>query len=643
MTIIATLAGFLATYLVHSTLLVAAVAVALRLLPRTRPETRDALWKLALVGGVATSGIAVAFPGSDWGAMVLHLDAVSASPSASEQTLPAPPRQAILVHARPRTVPDAVLDSGEPVRGIDFAGWWSAAAVVFTWLAWAAGAGLIAGAGRCALHGMRLRRLERQGRRLGGDGFEPLSARMGLHRRVDVLLVPGVRSPLAAGVLRPRILLPPARLLRRLDRSELRAMVAHELAHIVRRDPLWSLVAHFVCHALFFQPLNFLVRRRLRMEAEFLADQDASRVLRDGVGLARCLTTVAEWLHAPHTARGLPRIGTVGMEAFRSTLGRRVERILTHPKNPARPSRRQRVGRFACLGLIPLLLLFAGPRVTAGTSLDHSNSGADSMKHTLAAVALSVGLAGPAAAAAEHAPQPAAAEEKPAGLSEVPEKLAGFSGRIAGKLVSVDAEKGTIVLAVQQVRNVWKPSTAKEPHSIVGRTLPIDRISGKWIDVLVAMKTGDTIEIEVKHVQGDRLQFLGETIRKVEPVREPEKRTDAEADSDKPTEADRESAAFPAELRGFRGVLAGRLISKDDEKGTFVVRVEDVRQLYDRNEARRSETAVGRTLSFALREPRPERMQANLKSLKVGDLMETGAFHLGGDRLTAVEVLRKID
>src|SRR5689334_19515640 len=46
-----------ATYLIHSTLLVAAVALALRLHKRAGHQLRENLWKLALVGGLFTASL----------------------------------------------------------------------------------------------------------------------------------------------------------------------------------------------------------------------------------------------------------------------------------------------------------------------------------------------------------------------------------------------------------------------------------------------------------------------------------------------------------------------------------------------------------------------------------------------------------
>ena len=103
----------------------------------------------------------------------------------------------------------------------------------------------------------------------------------------------------------------------------------------------------------------------------------------------------------------------------------------------------------------------------------------------------------------------AAAEDK------VPDGLRGFSGSLVGKVVSKDPEKGSLVLEVRQIKNVWKANKATAPKAAVGKTLKIDGVFGKFIDQLITLKPGDGVHIEAKHVKGDGLTFVGENLQKV--------------------------------------------------------------------------------------------------------------------------------
>ncbi len=93
---------------------------------------------------------------------------------------------------------------------------------------------------------------------------------------VPVLISRGIPGPLVVGVFRPRILLPedsaawsPARY---------RAVLAHELAHIRRRDPSILLVAQIATTVYWFHPLCWLAAARLRVESERACDDAALRI-----------------------------------------------------------------------------------------------------------------------------------------------------------------------------------------------------------------------------------------------------------------------------------------------------------------------------------------------------------------------------
>lgn len=100
-----------------------------------------------------------------------------------------------------------------------------------------------------------------------------LAAEVGRHpprlTRSDAL-----RGPVAIG--RDEICLP-ADFRVRFPTDTRRAVLAHELGHLVRRDPAWRTAAHVLERILFFQPLQRLATRRLRETSEFLADDFAIR------------------------------------------------------------------------------------------------------------------------------------------------------------------------------------------------------------------------------------------------------------------------------------------------------------------------------------------------------------------------------
>jgi bla regulator protein BlaR1 len=94
-----------------------------------------------------------------------------------------------------------------------------------------------------------------------------------IHAGVEVLISPGLLEPGVVGLLRPILLLPEG-ITERLTPSELKAVLAHELCHVRRRDNLLSAI-HMVVETVFwFHPLVWWVGARLVAERERACDEE---------------------------------------------------------------------------------------------------------------------------------------------------------------------------------------------------------------------------------------------------------------------------------------------------------------------------------------------------------------------------------
>lgn len=142
-------------------------------------------------------------------------------------------------------------------------------------------------------------------------------------------------------------------------RDEQEALAAHEIAHLIRRDPLWSGMAAAAATLFAFHPVNRIALRRLKEAAEQAADAGAVRTTGDPLALARALSALA-----PHAMRGVrPATAATG-----SPLLDRVRRILD-----GRAIQPRSVQRGHTLALVTALLLVcasAGPgvRFSAGAA-----------------------------------------------------------------------------------------------------------------------------------------------------------------------------------------------------------------------------------------------------------------------------------
>ena len=132
-----------------------------------------------------------------------------------------------------------------------------------------------------------------------------------------------------------------------------RSLLAHEVGHLVARDPLWFAIAGTVCRAAAFQPLNRWAVSQLRIASEEAADDFAARATGDPTALARALAGLATMLFL------LPG----GVAATGSPIVSRVSRLLDDDRpvpSPWRPSMR----RFAAL-IVIVLMVVAAPGLTA--------------------------------------------------------------------------------------------------------------------------------------------------------------------------------------------------------------------------------------------------------------------------------------
>ena len=126
-------------------------------------------------------------------------------------------------------------------------------------------------------------------------------------------------GPVCFGVVRPRVLIP-AGLLMSGDGPALRAMFAHELAHLGRRDPLAGWLVGLARAAYFLCPWVAGLRREIRLAQECLADADAA-------GQAAVPADYAELLIRLARSRPAP-LGAAGVRGPSSELYRRVSMLL---------------------------------------------------------------------------------------------------------------------------------------------------------------------------------------------------------------------------------------------------------------------------------------------------------------------------
>ncbi|MEN6357957.1 MAG: M56 family metallopeptidase [Armatimonadota bacterium] len=120
--------------------------------------------------------------------------------------------------------------------------------------------------------------------------------------RNEPRLLAGDAGPMIVGVLHPAIILPES-MLEKNDR-QLRMAMAHELAHVRRRDLLWNRLSALTEIIFFFHPLVWVAASESQLAQEIACDETAIRYTKSaGAEYAEMLVAVAAGsIRSPHYA-----------------------------------------------------------------------------------------------------------------------------------------------------------------------------------------------------------------------------------------------------------------------------------------------------------------------------------------------------
>jgi beta-lactamase regulating signal transducer with metallopeptidase domain len=165
-------------------------------------------------------------------------------------------------------------------------------------------------------------------------------------RPIDLKLSEAIDVPMLAGIVRPCLLLP--KHAREWTAPRMRAVLRHELGHVVRHDLLSQVVADVAVAVWWFQPLLWHAARRLRIEREFACDD---LVLESGA--SPCDYANELLAIAAHAAPHQPSSPVLVAMAGRTAVEQRIRAILDPALNRIAWSRRG----MAAAALVVLLLL----------------------------------------------------------------------------------------------------------------------------------------------------------------------------------------------------------------------------------------------------------------------------------------------
>ena len=500
--------AWLLTYLLHSTLFLASAWLAARGPLRRRPALEEAAWRFALVAALVTASVQLAAGytplAGRWG-LTPPVSAALAAPPARVTAAAVAPSAPSPFRLPARTSPAGRI----ALRGVETAPgsavrpapWSAPLSALFAGL-WLAGA-VALGARWLAAHLYLSRRLRARPEVVGGD-MHRLLGRLaddaGLADQVRLSCSSRLPVPIALGLRRREICVPP-RALASLSLEQQEGMLAHELAHLVRRDPFWLAFSHFLTSVLFFQPLNQVARRRLRELSELRSDEWAVGQTGRPLSLARCLTEVVGWPFQP-----LGSLVAPGMADRPSHLAHRVRRLLSDTRSPE--------NRVRPLWLAAGMMVVLVAVVAAAPGVAPAAPGSGTPVNTPAVVAAAAGGSGAAIAAG---PARKGAPGEPAEIASAIE-----AEEDAGRAALADREDG-------EDRDI----DAAEPEIA---DLHLDRIEGALVASLAEQDAQLANVYDREHLSEEEARALDEHLRtineqiekSIQPsMKEAEKRLDA--------------------------------------------------------------------------------------------------------------------
>ena len=285
--------------------------------------------------------------------------------------------------------------------------------------------------------------LRRNGRPVGDQMrqlAEESTASLRARRVVQCRLVEGLSSPLITGWWQANIWLPDHVV--EMPPAHQRVIIEHELAHFRRNDFPWQAYASLIAAFWWWNPLVFLLLRKLKSEAELAADAVVVSGTSSDTDYAEALIKVAAGAsYVSHREVGVPMLG-------RSSIEKRVKEIVA--ENPFR----NRIGWIASMmiglvaaggGLLASFTAVAQQREEAVTEAGAENSSDADVQKQLAGEDANTLVC---VVAAEDGTLVEGAEvyfellQVPNGESAVPLKLVGKTDASGESKIQVDRKIG---------------------------------------------------------------------------------------------------------------------------------------------------------------------------------------------------------
>jgi bla regulator protein blaR1 len=157
--------------------------------------------------------------------------------------------------------------------------------------------------------------------------LEKLKDRVGVKQSVELVESALTRTPMVVGHLKPMILFPIGAI-NKLSPTDVEAILAHEIAHVLRKDFIFNIIQSVIEALFYYHPAVWIISSTIRNERENCCDDVAIEICGNSMDYAKALVTVQEMAYFPMYQPALAFAGN-----RKNQLLYRVQRILNQPQN----------------------------------------------------------------------------------------------------------------------------------------------------------------------------------------------------------------------------------------------------------------------------------------------------------------------
>lgn len=179
------------------------------------------------------------------------------------------------------------------------------------------------------------------------DMVDELSKKLNLKQHFTLVESALVRSPVVLGYFKPMILFPLG-VINKLNTQEVEAILAHEIAHVMRHDYVFNIIQSFIEALFYFNPAVWWLSSNIRAERENCCDDIAIQLCGSSMIYAKSLVAVQEMqMYSPTFAMGF-----AGQR--RNQLFERIQRILNQSSSKTSVMEKLIATSFIIISLIAL-------------------------------------------------------------------------------------------------------------------------------------------------------------------------------------------------------------------------------------------------------------------------------------------------